>query len=105
MDPRTERVGKNEAVFREVNERINEVTRYKTAEYHCECGHATCTETIVMAGADYAGLRSDATHFALLPGHELPDLEDVVARKEAFLVVQKRPGGPAELAVELNPRS
>ena len=55
--------------------------------------------------ADYEGLRSDATHFALLPGHELPDLEDVVARKEGFLVVQKRPGGPAELAVELDSRS
>jgi len=105
MDRRTERLGKNEAVFREVNERINEVTRDKAAKYHCECGHATCTETIFMTVADYEGLRSDATHFAVVPGHEEPDLEQIVARNEGFLLVQKRPGEPAALAVDLDPRS
>ncbi|CAN5185497.1 hypothetical protein BH18ACT14_BH18ACT14_02650 [soil metagenome] len=105
MDPRTERVGKNEAVFREVNERINDVTRESTAEYLCECGNATCTETIEMTVSDYEVVRSDPTHFAVLPGHELPDVEEVVARKEGFLVVRKKAGAAAALAVELDPRS
>ena len=105
MEPRTERVGKNEAIFREVNERINDVTREDTAEYLCECGYATCTETIQMTVAEYEGVRSDPTHFALLPGHEIPDLEEVVARNEGFLVVRKKAGAAAALAAELDPRS
>ena len=105
MDPRAERVGRNEAVFREVNERINDVTREDAAEYLCECGNATCTETIQMTVAEYEGVRADPTHFAVLPGHEIPDVEDVVARKERFLIVRKKAGAAAALATELDPRS
>jgi hypothetical protein len=105
MDARTERVGKNEAVFREVNERINDVTREDVAEYLCECGNATCTETIHMTVAEYEAVRADPTHFAVLPGHEIPDVEDVVARNERFLVVRKKAGAAAALAAELDPRS
>jgi hypothetical protein len=104
VDPRTERVGKNEAVFREVNERINDVSRFESGEYHCECGNAACAETVPMAVADYEAVRSDPTFFVVVPGHEIPDLEDVIVRNEAFLVVQKRAGAPAELAAELDSR-
>ena len=102
MDPRTERVGKNEAVFREVNERINEVSRFESTEYLCECGNAACAETIPMAVTDYEAVRTDSTFFLVVPGHEIPDVEDVIVRNEAFLVVQKRAGAPAELAAELD---
>jgi hypothetical protein len=105
MDHRAERVGKNEAVFREVNERINDVTRENAAEYLCECGKATCTETIQMTVSDYEDVRRVPTHFAVLPGHELPDLEEVVGRNEGFLVVRKKAGAAAALATELDPRS
>jgi hypothetical protein len=105
MGPRAERVGKNEAVFREVNERINEVTGYENAEYLCECGYANCTETIFMTVAEYEGVRFDPTHFAVLPQHELPEFEDVVTRSDSYLVVQKKAGAPAALAAELDPRS
>ena|SRR5215204_7659697 len=105
MDPRTERVAKNEALFREVNERIKDVTGYENAEYLCECGKATCTETIPMTMSDYEILRSDARQFVVLPGHEIPDLEDVVARSDKFLVVRKKPGEPTALAEERDPRN
>ena len=105
MDARAERVGKNEAVFREVNERINDVTRENAAEYLCECGNVTCTETIQMNVADYERVRADPTHFAVLPGHEIPDVEEVVARNEGFMVVRKKAGTAAALAIELDPRS
>jgi|SRR5215210_7294716 len=105
MDARAERVGKNEAVFREVNERINDITREDAAEYLCECGNANCTETIQMTVAEYEGVRADPTHFAVLPGHEIPDVEDVVARNERFLVVRKKAGPAAALATELDPRT
>jgi hypothetical protein len=105
MDTRAERVGKNEAVFREVNERINDVTREDAAEYLCECGNAACAETIQMTVAEYERVRADPTHFAVLPGHEIPDVEDVVGRNEGFLVVRKVAGAAAALATELDPRS
>jgi hypothetical protein len=105
MDLRTERVGKNEAVFREVNERINDVTRERTAEYLCECGFADCTETVQMIVAEYEEARTDPTRFILRPGHEIPHVEHVVTRNDGFLVVQKKAGEPAELALELDPRS
>ena len=105
MEARAERVGKNEAVFREVNERIRDVTRDSTAEYLCECGDAICTETIQMTVADYERVRAEPTHFAVLPGHEIPDVEDVVSRNDGFVVVQKKAGEAAALATELDPRS
>ena len=104
MDLRSERLGKNEAVFREVNERINGLAHENTSEYLCECGIRTCTETIQMTVSDYENVRAEPTHFAVLPGHEIPDVEDVVARKEAFLVVRKK-AGAAAVAAELDPRS
>jgi hypothetical protein len=105
MDARAERVGKNEAVFREVNERINDVTRENAAEYLCECGNAACTETIQMTVSDYEDVRSVPTHFAVLSGHELPEVEEVVSRNEGFLVVRKKAGAAAAFATELDPRS
>jgi hypothetical protein len=49
-------------------------------------------------------VRSVSTDFAVLPGHEVPDLEEVVARQDAFLVVRKK-AGAAEVAAKLDPRS
>jgi hypothetical protein len=104
MDARTERAGKNEAVFREVNERISDVTRENAAEFLCECATKTCTETFQMTMAEYENVRSVPTDFAVLPGHEVPDLEEVVERNDAFLVVRKK-AGAAEVAAERDPRS
>jgi hypothetical protein len=50
-------------------------------------------------------LRSDSTHFAVFPGHELPDVEDVIARNGTYDVVRKHEGGPAEIAQRTDPRS
>jgi hypothetical protein len=55
--------------------------------------------------SDYEDVRSDPTHFAVLPGHEIPDVEEVVGRNEGFLVVRKKAGAAAALATELDPRS
>jgi hypothetical protein len=80
------------------------VARENAGEYLCECGYAPCTETIQMTVADYEGIRTDPTCFGVLPGHEIPELEDVVARNVGFLVVRKEAGAPAELAAKRDPR-
>lgn len=71
----------------------------------CECGRLRCTELIEISGADYEKLRSDPTCFVVLPGHELPDLEEVVARLGRYSVVRKDVGLPEEIAIATDPRS
>jgi hypothetical protein len=110
VNERERRIGLNEAVFREVNERIGDVAQTFALTTHpldlvCECGDATCTQQIRLTPAEYEQLREDATLFAVYPGHETPDVEDVVEQRGPYDVVRKHPGAPAQLAEETDPRS
>lgn len=53
----------------------------------------------------YEELRGDPTLFAIVPGHEQPDVEDVVERHDGYHVVRKRGGAPAQVARETDTRS
>jgi hypothetical protein len=102
------RIGLNEAVFREFNERLEEVARgfeLRALDLVCECANADCTDRITMAIAEYEQLRSDPRQFALVPGHELPELEEIVARRDDYVIALKRVGEPAEVAEATDPRS
>ena len=44
----------------------------------------------------------DPTRFAVVPGHESPEVEYVVARHHGYEVVEKKPGEPAKTAAELS---
>ena len=104
------RIGKNEALFREVNERLKEVgTSFslvaEQADFVCECGISTCTEPIRMTLADYERIRSQPHWFAVVPNHEIPDVERVLERNDGWYLIEKLKGGPAELAAEHDPRS
>jgi len=110
MSSREERIGLNEAVFREVNERIEALAETfelgdEPLDLVCECGDATCVRRISMRKAEYEELRSDARHFAVHPGHEISDVEDVVARRKGYDIVSKNEGAPERVAEETNPRS
>ena len=110
MDDRHRRVGVNEALFREVNERIERASetlqvKGETLAILCECGDDACTERVEVALADYERVRNDPTLFFVRPGHETPEVEDVVERGADSDVVRKKPGEPAELARDLDPRS
>jgi hypothetical protein len=109
MDERQRRIGLNEAVFREANERIEELNRTfepLTGELIlvCECGNADCVEKISMTAPAYQELRSEATHFAIVPGHEISDVESVVERREGYHVVNKDVGVPQRIAEVTDPR-
>ncbi|HXV58085.1 MAG TPA: hypothetical protein VD704_09475 [Gaiellaceae bacterium] len=94
-DRRTEQIVRNEALFREVNERVRDVSAGRatpTTEFLCECGDSECAERIALHDEEYEGVRSDPLLFAVVPGHEIPDVEDVVAADERYLVVRKREG-------------
>jgi hypothetical protein len=99
VDERQRRIGKNEALFREVNERIERVTASL-----CECGDDSCTERIEVSLPEYDRVRQDSTLFFVCSGHEEPDVEIVVELNEGYDVVRKKAGPAAELARELDPR-
>jgi len=93
VDERVRRIGLNEAVFRQVNERIEEIADNfglaDSLDLVCECGGASCTRRIEINRADYERLRSDSTKFAIVSGHEIPDVEEVVERHKSYVVVRK----------------
>jgi hypothetical protein len=106
MTSREARVAKNEVLFREVNERIRELAPANgEAEFLCECGDADCVEPIVMSLVQYEAVREEGSRFVVRPGHEVPDIENVLERVNRFTVVSKRDGTPAEIANENDPRS
>lgn len=103
---RDERLARNEVLFREVNERIEEVASADRGmfEFLCECGAAACTDIVRMTAREYEAVRADPTTFVLIRGHEVEDIEHVVSQTDRFNVVRKRPGED-ELARTTDPRS
>ena len=106
MDARAERIGRNEDLFRKVNDQIEGVneafgTITGTMSLLCECGKLECIEQLDLTLDAYRELRADPTRFAVKPGHELPDVERVVERHDGYFVVEKAEGVPAQLAEDL----
>lgn len=111
MDERTRRVGLNEAVFRQVNEQIESLNRRfdldneDTMNAVCECADLGCAQQLVIRIADYERIRSDPTRFFVAPGHEQPDVEQVIEKTPGYHVVEKFSGGASRVARETDPRS
>jgi hypothetical protein len=105
VSDRGQRVGVNEALFREVNERIEDLQEQlgeaRSFDIVCECGDAECMERFEITNAAYAALRADDRRFAVVPGHELPELERTVERNEGYFVVEKTDPEAAEAAEQL----
>jgi hypothetical protein len=104
---REERVARNESLFREANERIKEAQEEvpTKSEYLCECGDPECTEPISLTLREYEEVRREPTHFAIRPGHEDPEIEQVVAWNERFVVVEKTDPKAARIATREDPRA
>jgi hypothetical protein len=60
-------------------------------------------EKIAMTLHEYEALRDVSTHFAVTPGHVLPEEERVVEERAGYIVVEKV-GRAGERAAELDPR-
>jgi hypothetical protein len=100
-------IGRRQSLFREVNERIEDLAEKfelrDEVQILCECGSTDCNERIVLTENEYETLRRIPTHFAVLPGHDIPTVERVVEQNERFVVVEKF-GESAKAAVRLDPR-
>jgi hypothetical protein len=112
MDTRKERSAKNEALLREVNERIEEVGERlqvlpedEVLDFRCECGRPACESSVPMPAAAYRRMRSDNDRFVLVPGHEDPEIERVVERAERYVIVDKRPEAEPYVGADGQPDS
>jgi hypothetical protein len=99
LEVRQERAARNQMLFRSVNERIDDIA---AAAFHdgneldfiCECADTECTETIALTLPEFQAIRSIENQFVIRRGHELPEVEDVTAKRDGYVIVAKR--GAAE---------
>lgn len=102
MDERTRRVAENEALFRQVNERVvgRERRPAETFEIVCECADTQCMEHLRVTTEVYERTRSEPTDFLLKPGHAKPEYETVIDANEEFELVRKT-GAAGSVAKQL----
>ena len=96
MDARAKRIADNESRFREINERLLEGLRAlpedeQPVEFVCECGGAECSQPVRLTIAEYEAVRASSLDFAVTPGHQAPDVEDVVEINDRYARVRKHP--------------
>lgn len=107
MGAAEERLARNEAFFREVNDRIEDVARGfggdDRYEFLCECVDLGCVERIALTLAEYEAVRANGRRFVVARDHAIADIEVVVERDRDHEVVQKV-GVGGEVADELDPR-
>ncbi len=95
--PAASRVGKNEALFREVNERMRELNEVfdgadsaELRDFVCECSRQACRDYIQLTLDEYGHVRSVSTHFLVAPGHVWnAEVEREVARHRRYWIVEK----------------
>lgn len=111
MDARERRLVKNEIVFRDVNERIEEMASTQAQAlrdqrdlgFLCECSNVDCTLRLQLSLGEYEEARLDPAQFVVAPGHELPEIEKVVFVGQGFQIVRKQ-GAAAAMAEEEDAR-
>jgi hypothetical protein len=91
VPPRGER---RERIFRYVNDRIRELAATfdfgEPLQMFCECTHATCEARLTIEHGHYDEVRARGTQFFVAAGHEQPDIETVVERRDGYTVVEER---------------
>ena len=109
-DERAVRAARNQALYREINERVRAINLafdsvLPLGDWICECANQTCMERLSLTHEEYEGLRADGTRFAVVPDedHVFPEV-DVVERNERYWVVEKI-GTAARVVQEVDPRT
>jgi hypothetical protein len=84
---------RNERLFRDVNERIEEVStavpESEPIQFLCECGLDECTETVELTRQEYEAIHADPRHFITAPAHERDAGGVGVKRTRRYSVVLK----------------
>jgi hypothetical protein len=105
MSVSLERLARNQALFREVNERLLELAdgfQDGSMEFVCECSNEDCTLTLTMDHEDYESVRAHSTFFVIATGHEVLEVEKIIDNRDGWTIVQKVT--ESDYAVETDPR-
>jgi hypothetical protein len=76
----SQRLARNQVIFREVNERLRELADGAPdgkADYVCECSDVQCAQKIELKS------------FFIVPGHERLEMERVVDELKSYMIVEK----------------
>jgi hypothetical protein len=107
-DLRKERIAVNEGLFRNANERTAQWEEVQASDdpvlYVCECANPDCRKRIRLSKDEYERTRNDSKHFAVAPGHQIPDAETVLEEKDGWLLIEKHQD-VAETVRAMDPRS
>lgn len=102
---RQERIARNEAAYRELNEAIEAgSTPARRFDLLCECGHVRCTKPLRVTAEQYEAVRANPRRFLVLPRHEMEEAEHVVEDHGAYRVVEK-PEDVAHIVEGRDPRA
>jgi hypothetical protein len=103
-----EQIAKNDATFREANERIAQTADRLAFEdepvpFLCECADMECYEIARLTLDEYRHVRSDPRWFWNVPGHEraAQGAAEVLERHDGYLILEKT-GHAGEVAEELS---
>ena len=105
MSVSLERLARNQALFREVNERLLELSdgfQDGSMQFVCECSNEDCTLTVTMNHDEYESVRAHSTFFVVSTGHEILEVEKVIDSRDGWTIVQKVT--ESDYAVETDPR-
>jgi hypothetical protein len=79
-------------LFREVNERVVEVSREAlegAIEILCECGEDVCLAQITLTAGAYDAVRTVPARFVVAPGHQNEKFERVIEAHPGYVIVEK----------------
>jgi len=100
-----QRIAMNEATFRRVNEGMEAGQGPDgLLTFVCECGRLGCNKLIQLTRDEYETLRANSRKFAVVDGHEIPEVEAVVERTERYIVVEKSDQPETEIVDHTDPR-
>jgi hypothetical protein len=86
---REQRVVRTEELYKRLNEEIATLLDGGARTFLCECGNPLCNEPIELITEDLRMLHSRPGFYAIMRGHEIPDLETVVTENHHYAIVRK----------------
>jgi hypothetical protein len=92
---RAERLARNQALYRSVNEEIETLNKAFDAavgiggRWICECADTDCTVMVDARLDEYEAVRANPRTFIVYPGHVYPEVERVVRGNERYTIVEK----------------
>src|SRR5947209_15657615 len=83
------RVEKNEQTFRAHNERREQFEKEllgedEIAPFICECADTSCWAAVQLTVEEFESSHDSENHYAVLPGHVMPEFERVVAQHDRY---------------------